>query len=87
MSHHQVSQSFKRGIFETKKFGLARMCCNIKGCHINKGVILTRLDCSRALHRVPIPMPMGFGCAWVRYYCPWVGMGELNIASESGYHC
>jgi hypothetical protein len=21
------------------------------------------------------PMPMGFGWAWVRYYCSWVGMG------------
>jgi len=27
----------------------------------------------RAVHWVP--MPMGFGWAWVRYYCSWVGMG------------
>ena len=34
---------------------------------------------SRALHWVPIPMPMSFGWAWVRYYCSWVGMGSILL--------
>ena len=33
-----------------------------------------------ALHWVPIPMsvPMGFGWAWVRCYCSWVGIGFVH---------
>ena len=25
-----------------------------------------------------MPMPMGFGWAWVRYYCSWVGISFVH---------
>jgi hypothetical protein len=39
---------------------------------------------SRALHWVPIPM--GFGWAWVRCYCSWVGMSGHEWAWVP-YYC
>ena len=39
-------------------------------------------DAGRALHWVPIPMPIAFGWAWVRYYCSWVGMGGHRFCAS-----
>ena len=41
---------------------------------------------TRALHQVPIPMPMGFEWAWMQCYCSWVGMDTILLFSD-GHGC